>query len=108
MSPTAAVRRAAVLHELQDQTKTGLLYVSADELTSVFFIERGALVFVRGNDVEQRLDRVLLRLGRITQPQHEEAARRRQDEPSIAETCSSSTGAAGHLISLGVESRTIE
>ena len=67
---------AVTLHELQRRSKTGLLFVNEGTLTHVLFIERGRLVFVRSNDADQRLGRVLRKLGRVTEEQHDEAVRR--------------------------------
>jgi CheY-like chemotaxis protein len=71
---------AVVLHEQQRDGKTGLLFVNDGALTSIFFIDRGQLVFVRSNDADRRLGRVLRKLGRITEEQHDAALRLMQDD----------------------------
>lgn len=55
-----------LLHLLWKDSRTGLLTLRAEELQFVFMIQDGRLQFVRSNDPELRLDRILLQLGRVT------------------------------------------
>lgn len=64
--PLSVLPLPRLLHLLWSDRRTGLLTLRSQERQVVFMIDGGRLQFVRTNDPELRLDRVLLQLGRVT------------------------------------------
>jgi DNA-binding response OmpR family regulator len=72
--PLSVLPLPKLLHLLWRDGRTGLVTVQAEERQIVLLIQDGRLRFVRSNEQELRLDRVLLQLGRCS-PEALEAAR---------------------------------
>jgi len=64
---------AVTLRDLYMGHKTGLLFLRSDKWTSIFYLDLGHIVFVRSNDLDLRLDRVLVKMRKITEEQYEKA-----------------------------------
>lgn len=64
---------ALVLRDLYLRRRTGLLLLRNDKWTSIFYFQRGEIVFVRSNDVSLRLDRVLVKMNKLDDDQYERA-----------------------------------
>ena len=71
--PLSVLPLPRMLHLLWNDRRTGLLTLRAQERQVVFMLDEGRLQFVRTNDPELRLDRVLLQLGRVTPAQLQRA-----------------------------------
>jgi DNA-binding response OmpR family regulator len=63
--PTRLVPLARVLHLLWKDGRTGLLTHRCGERRTVFMLQRGAVHFVRCNDPELALGRILVQLGKV-------------------------------------------
>lgn len=55
----------AVIADVHLARKTGLLFVRGNSGASILFFEDGTIIFVRCNDSSTRLDRILIKSGRI-------------------------------------------
>ncbi|MFC2172520.1 DUF4388 domain-containing protein [Acidobacteriota bacterium] len=64
---------ADILFDLYQQAKTGMLYVTAGEITKVLYIDQGNISFARSNSSRHRLGSLLLKARLITQEHFERA-----------------------------------
>jgi len=63
----------SLIHDVCEESRTGILSFTEGERQKSIFIEKGKIVFARSNDLDDRLGTLLLRQGRITLKDLEEA-----------------------------------